>query len=137
MLSAGYSGTPLVKKLGIKSTFKCLLINEPKNYFELLMSIPDKVEFYDDYESKPFDFVHLFVTDHDDLKEMVDSIRTLIVSNGMLWISWPKGSSKIPKSTNETFIRRIVLQTDMVDIKVCAVDKDWSGLKFVIRKESR
>lgn len=137
MPTTGYSGTPLVKKLGIKADFKCLLINGPKHYFELLMDIPERVKFYENEASQPFDFVHMFITDHSELKKNIERIRTIIVSNGMLWVSWPKGSSKIPKSTNETYIRAIILQTDMVDIKVCAVDKDWSGLKFVIRKENR
>ncbi len=137
MATAGYSKTPLVKKLGIKPNFNCWLISEPKQYFDLLMDIPQGAVFNSDDTKKPFDFVHLFITDHDELKEIVENIRHKLVTNGMLWISWPKGKSKIPKSTNETFIRNIVLETDLVDVKVCAVDEDWSGLKFVIRKEKR
>lgn len=137
MATVGYSGTPLVKKLGIKSKFNCWLINEPKHYHKLLMDLPEGVVFNEDKKNQPFDFVHLFITDHTNLKEKAEEIKNTLVSNGMLWVSWPKGKSKIPKTTNETFIRNIILETDLVDIKVCAVDEDWSGLKFVIRKEKR
>ena len=137
MTRTGYSGTPMVKKLGIKPAFNCWLINEPKHYFQMVMDIPLDVKFHKEVKQQTFGFVHLFNTDHNDLKETVEKIQETLVLNGMYWESWLKGKSKIPKSTNETFIRNIILETEMVDVKLCTVDEDWSGLKFVTRKERR
>jgi len=135
MSSAGYSGTPLIKKLGIKVGFKCKFVNQPTHYFDLLGELPEGV----DWQSTdvPFDFIHLFITEDVKLVNTINKLRTELTEQGMIWISWPKGLSKIPTNTNGNRIREAGLKTELVDVKVCAVDEDWSGLKFVIRKENR
>lgn len=127
---AGYSSTPLIKKLGIKDGFRCLFINQPSNYFELLGTIIET-------ESPPFDFIHIFETDREKLSILIEKYKAKIMLNGIIWISWPKKSSKVPTTITEQDIRDICLPMGLVDVKVCAVDDIWSGLKLVWRKELR
>jgi len=133
---SGYSGTPLIKKLGIKPGFSILALNAPKNYYDLLGPLPADVQIADSDETD-IDFIHDFETLLLSLKEILPSLRRRLKRNGMLWLSWPKGTSNIPTDLNRDIIRELVLQTDLVDVKVCAVDENWSGLKFVIRKYLR
>lgn len=134
MSSAGYSGTPLIKKLGIKPGFRCKFVNQPVHYFKLLGELPVDLLIND---GSRFDFVHVFITDDHQLPQFIADTRDQLEENGMIWVSWPKGKSKIPSNTNENRIREIALKTVFVDVKVCAVDDNWSGLKLVIRKEHR
>jgi hypothetical protein len=133
---AGYSGTPLEKKLGIKNKFKIKLVNEPENYFDLFQDLPDDIRIIKDKKTKK-DLIHYFATGAVQLNKDISSLRTEIEPNGMIWISWPKKSSKVETDLDENSIREIALKNDLVDVKVCAVDKIWSGLKLVIRLKDR
>ncbi|MEP4533402.1 MAG: DUF3052 domain-containing protein [Cyclobacteriaceae bacterium] len=136
MSTAGYSGTPLVKKLGIKPNFKCLILHEPQHYIDLLFEIPENTEFTDEANGT-FDFIHAFYRKVDNLKTEWPQLKKSLKKDGSLWVSWPKGSSKIETDMNANDVRRIGLQGGLVDVKVCAFDNDWSGLKFMFRKTDR
>jgi hypothetical protein len=128
---AGYSGTPLLKKLGIKEANKVKLINAPKNYMELLKDdihkqLVDKIQ--------EADFVHLFVISKTEIKKEFTKIIHQAKDGLAIWISWHKKSSGIATDVTEDVIREIVLPTGWVDVKVCAVSDIWSGLKIVKRK---
>ena len=133
---AGYSGTSLVKKLGLKENFRTRIIHAPANYFELLSDLPDGIKIMKT-KGKELDFVHLFSKEAKELNQLIPELRKELVSNGMIWVSWPKKSSKIPTDVTEDVIRAIAFQNGLVDIKVCAVDEIWSGLKLVIRVKNR
>lgn len=136
MKAAGYSGTPLVKKLGFKPRFKVKLVNEPDYYNELLDGLPEDVEFLTNAKS-PKDLIHLFVHKKADIIKLLYSLKKELKQNGMIWVSWPKKSSGINTDVTEDDIRNIAIQNDLVDIKVCAIDETWSGLKLVIPLKSR
>lgn len=133
-MPAGYSGTPLVKKLGIKEGFKVRFINKPKNYMQLLEELPPGVM---QTKTGKADFVHLFTKSRKELTSELNKNIKLIEQEGMIWVSWPKKASKIETDITEDVIREIALPMGLVDVKVCAVDDTWSGLKLVIRKELR
>lgn len=133
---AGYSKTPLLKKLGIKENFKIRLLHSPSNYFDLLEELPSGVVLLED-NSELADFIHLFAKDVATLENHFHQIKEDIVKNGMIWISWYKKASKMPTDLTENIIRNTALAAGLVDVKVCAVDEKWSGLKIVIRKENR
>lgn len=136
MKSAGYSGTPLAKKLGIKDGFKIRIVNHPKNYFDLFIDFPKNVEVLSDKNIKK-NFIHYFTKSAKELSVDVAGLREEIVAEGMIWISWPKKASKVATDINEDVIRNIALANSLVDIKVCAVDEVWSALKLVIPVEKR
>jgi hypothetical protein len=136
-MPAGYSGTPLVKKLGIKSGFKILLVHPPDHYFDLLEELPVDLTFTENPGEGPFDFIHLFATEVDQLHKEIPALRSNLNKKGMLWISWPKGGSSIQTDLNGNVVRAEGLRSGLVDVKVCAVDEDWSGLKFVYRLSDR
>lgn len=136
-MPAGYSKTPLSKKLGIKSGYQMLLFNTPKNYYKLLVDLPEDVNELKGIKSKSADFIHLFFQFNSDLESKVPKYKEALKMNGMLWISWPKGSSKIETDLNRDLIRNYVLSQGLVDTKVAAFDEDWSGLKFVYRLKDR
>ncbi|MFN7117316.1 MAG: DUF3052 domain-containing protein [Saprospiraceae bacterium] len=133
---SGYSATPLLKKLGIKTNFKLYFINEPTYYIDLLGALPPEVNIVQDI-SEPVDFIHLFVETVAELEAQLPTLKVGIVKNGMIWVSWYKKSAKIPTDVNEDIIRETALALGLVDVKVCAVDEQWSGLKLVWRKENR
>ena len=134
MPTAGYSGTPLAKKLGIKEGFKIALINQPGYYFSLFTDFPVNVKVI----NKPWvDFIHYFATEGENLVRDISQLKSRIQPNGMIWISWPKKSSKVATDITEDVIRIIALKNGLVDIKVCAVDETWSGLKLVIPLKDR
>ena len=134
---AGYSGTPLWKKLGYKTGTSAYVDNGPKNYRSLL-GLPADVHVKWLTRPEPdVEFVHLFATSASELKAKLKSLRTKIVPDGVIWVSWPKKSSGVKADITEDTIRDIALPMGVVDIKVCAVDEVWSGLKLVIRKERR
>lgn len=132
----GYSGTPLVKKLGIKANCKVYVLNAPKNYLALLGELPENVEFLDSLNEKA-DVIHIFATHTAELENTLFKFKDKIVANGAIWVSWYKKAAKIPTDITEDIIRDTALPLGLVDIKVCAVDEKWSGLKLVIRRENR
>jgi len=136
-MSAGYSKTPLVKKLGIKNNFTIKLYNQPANYLNLLPGLPENVVFNSATNATNLDFIHYFALDIDALKMDLPVLQESIKQDGMIWISWDKTKSKNKAAVNENIIRSEALKLKLVDIKVCAVDETWSGLKLVIRKELR
>ena len=137
-LPAGYSGTPLAKKLGIKNGASVLSIEPPDNYFELLAPLPENVDIaINTGSSKTFDLIHLFTNSRDELFSKLAATVRLIEQNGSIWISWYKKAAKLPTEITEDTIREAAFPLGLVDVKVCAVDEKWSGLKLVIRKENR
>ena len=136
MATAGYSQSPLAKKLGIKSGFKIRLINQPDNYFSLFTDMPDDVELLTTKKIKK-NLVHYFTKKAKDLQKDMLQLKTEIEPNGIIWISWPKKASKVPTDITEDLIRSLALGNGLVDIKVCAVDDIWSALKLVIPVKDR
>lgn len=130
---AGYSGTPLPKKLGIKENFRTLLVAMPDTVRKELKSSLDACK----EEKSALDFAMLFVTRQSELKEQFPKLAKQLAPTGMLWISWPKKTSGVASDLDENLIRNIGLEAGLVDVKVCAVDEIWSGLKFVIRVKDR
>ena len=133
---AGYSGTPLPQKLGTKPGLMVVTINPPANYRRLLGQIPDSVTFSERLKSGS-SFVHLFTSRRSEMQKKMSILRDKISDNGAIWVSWPKKSSGISTDVTEDVIREIALPLGFVDIKVCAVDETWSGLKLMIRRENR
>ena len=133
---AGYSGTPLVKKLGIRPNEKIVALNAPDYYAELLEGLPEGATITERTAPNAA-FVHLFVTERADLAAMLSTLRTKLDDSGMVWVSWPKKSAKVPTDVTEDTIREVALPLGFVDVKVCAVDEKWSGLKLMIRRENR
>jgi hypothetical protein len=135
-VTAGYSGKPLVAKLGIKPNMRIALLHTPDDYFSLLGEMPPGVSVDNALES-PCDFIHFFTTQRGDLLEHFERLKIALRDDGMLWVSWPKGASKKPTDLNENIIREIGLLNGLVDVKVAAIDETWSGLKFVRRLKDR
>jgi len=133
---AGYSGTPLAKKLGIKPGLRMHVVDGPDNYPQLLDPLPADVAFVPTLRGK-VDLIHVFVTAADDLAAKLAAYRQRIVENGVIWVSWPKKAAKVPTDVTEDVVRVLALPLGLVDVKVCAVDETWSGLKLVIRVENR
>ncbi len=133
---AGYSGTPLAKKLGIKDGFYVLTVNAPGDYGRLIAPLPDGVTLSE--KPRPgVDLVHLFTNSRDELFSKLSECRHLIRQDGSIWVSWYKKAAKLPSEITEDTIREAAFPIGLVDIKVCAVDEKWSGLKLVIRRENR
>jgi hypothetical protein len=135
-MTAGYSGTPLAKKLGIKPGFRIFLENAPDTYQQLLEPLPEDVEFLDSIAAD-LDMIHLFTDKAKELAAKLKRYWKKIKPNGSIWISWPKKASKVPTDITEDTVRELALPLGLVDVKVCAVDEIWSGLKLVIRVENR
>jgi hypothetical protein len=133
---AGYSGTPLLKKLGVKPGFRLFVLQPPLHYFEWLAPLPGDLEILET-PRKPLDFIHLFVKGKKEFEKALSSNKKFLKKDGMLWVSWPKKSSKVETDLDENVIRDFGLAQGLVDIKVCAVDETWSGLKFVIPVKDR
>lgn len=135
-MTPGYSGTPLAKKLGIKEGAVVVAIDAPPDYRALLEPLPEKVTL----TAKPqpdADILHLFTNTRDGLFSGLAKYRELIKQNGMIWVSWYKKAAKLPTEITEDKVREAAFPLGLVDVKVCAVDEKWSGLKLVIRKENR
>lgn len=132
----GYSGTPLVQKLGIRPNDRVTALNAPANYTALLRGLPADVVITDEVPAKA-KFIHLFVMTRADLQARLQRLREPLDDTGMLWVSWPKKSAKVPTDVTEDVIRAVALPLGYVDVKVCAVDETWSGLKLMIRRENR
>jgi hypothetical protein len=132
---AGYSGTPLIKKLGIKDDFNVAIVNAPEGYADALQLLPAAI--VSSRSKKPLDFVQLFVKSRRELENKFPQYSAKLTPSAMFWISWPKKSSGVATDLTEDVIRAIGLANGMVDVKVCAVDDIWSGLKFVFRLQDR
>ena len=142
MSQAGYSGTPLAQKLGLKDGQRVLFIDLPDDLAELAASR----QFTESRQiaaeqfgtaAPGYDFVHLFTTARSVLEALALPLMNLIARDGMIWVSWPKKAARVATDITEDVIRAVVLPLGLVDVKVCAVDQTWSGLKLVIRKELR
>lgn len=135
-MTSGYSGTPLAKKLGYGPGMRAWFRDMPESVRgEIEAQVPGL-----DVQGAPsagLEAAHIFVTRRADLEREVAALRPLLVPAGMLWVSWPKKASKVETDVTEDVIREVILPTGLVDVKVCAVDAIWSGLKLVIRKELR
>lgn len=135
-MTAGHSGTPLVRKLGLKPGMTCTVVDPPSGYHELLQDPPEGLTWVDS-GGDGLDFVHLFTREADGLRERLAGLRERIARQGMIWVSWPRKGKGTPSSIDENRVRDEGLAAGMVDVKVCAVDDTWSGLKFVIRTADR
>jgi len=133
---AGYSGTPLAKKLGIKEGSRIALVNAPKNFQSELGELPDNVQFIK-RPTKSLDIILLFVLTERALTRDFAKLAATLVSNGMIWIAWPKKTSGVATDLYEQRVRQIGLDAGLVDVKICAIDDTWSGLKFVYRLKDR
>lgn len=136
MPSAGYSGTPLVRKLGIRSGHRMTVVHAPDGYWELLEGLPEDVERLSS-RARNLDLVHLFTRQARELRRSLPRLLEAIARDGAIWVSWPKKASNLATDVTENVVREVALPLGLVDVKVCAVDAVWSGLKLVIRKELR
>jgi hypothetical protein len=136
MSTTGYSGTPLLKKLGIKPEMKILLLNQPDDYYSLLeTNISDQLC----KKNETPDFIHLFVKTEKEFVSEMKKLKPVYKKNSsiIIWVSWYKKAAKIPTDVTEDIIRNYALQNDLVDVKVCAVSDVWSGLKLVVPVSKR
>jgi hypothetical protein len=135
-MMAGYSGRPLPQKLGIKSGLRVVTINAPTHYRRLLGTTRESVTFSD--RLKPdSSFVHVFINKRSELEKRLAVLREKIADTGTVWVSWPKRSSGVPTDVTEDVVRVVALPLGFVDVKVCAIDETWSGLKLMVRRENR
>jgi len=133
---AGYLETPLPQKLGIKPGLTVVIINAPTNYRRLLGKIPEGVTFSD--RLKPdSSFIHVFTRKRSELANRLPVLRARIADIGTVWVSWPKRSAGVPTDVTEDVVRAVALPLGFVDVKVCAIDETWSGLKLMVRRENR
>lgn len=135
-MAAGYSGTPLARKLGITAGCRVHASGAPSNYGELLAPLPAGVSFATRV-SASLDLVHAFHTRRAALATALARYRRLLAPGAVLWVSWPKKSSGVASEISEDTVRELALPLGWVDVKVCAVDDTWSALKLVVRKELR
>ena len=132
----GYSGTPLAKKLGLRPGSDVVAIGAPPHYRDLLAPLPPDVRFGTRVSART-QLVHVFCDRRARLASMLARLRRVLAPDATVWVSWPKRASGIPTDITEDVIREVALPMGWVDIKVCAVDATWSGLKLVVRKELR
>ncbi len=135
-MSSGYSGTPLQKKLGIKPLCRLYIFHPPDDYAATLGALPEDCQVYPDL-AESLDFIQGFFTEAAVLHQHLSNFKAALKPNGMLWICWPKKTAKIPSDLSRDIIREIGLAAGLVDVKVCAIDERWSGLKFVYRLKDR
>ena len=133
-MPAGYSGTPLAKKLSLKPRQRAWFDGMPDS---VRAEIGDVGLELLDHPAPPVDAAHVFVTERAALWARIAQLRPMLAADGFLWVSWPKRASKVPTDITEDVIREVALPTGLVDVKVCAVDAVWSGLKLMIRRELR
>ena len=136
MMTEGYSGKPLAQKLGIKPGERIVSIDAPDHYEQLLHPLPEGAALVDELPSTA-SFLHLFATQRADLVDQLRRLKPCLARGGMIWISWPKKSAKVETDLNGNLVREEGLAAGLVDVKVCAVDATWSGLKFVYRRRDR
>ena len=135
-MTAGYSGTPLAKKLGLKDGMRVWWDGMPESVRQEIAMEGLQFELIDAPRA-PIDAAHTFVTERANLEAKLHQLMSLLGASGMIWVSWPKKASKVPTDITEDVIRDVCLPMGLVDVKVCAVDEVWSGLKLVIRKSNR
>jgi hypothetical protein len=135
-MSTGYSGTPLAKKLGLKAGMRAWFHDMPDSVRAEIATAGIALT-EEAAPSAGLDAAHIFTTERAELERHLPALRGLIQSAGQIWVSWPKKASKVPTDITEDTIREVALPIGLVDIKVCAVDQTWSGLKLVIRRELR
>jgi hypothetical protein len=133
---AGYSGTPLATKLGIKDGHRVGLLNPPDGFAALLDPLPPGVELVAGVRSRR-DVVVAFVRQRSEIESKLTAMTRAIFPDGAIWIAWPKRASKVPTDVTEDVVRAVALPTGLVDNKVCAIDDVWSGLRLVVRRENR
>ncbi len=134
---AGYSDTPLCKKLGVKEGFRVGLVNAPKGFRQELGSLPSGVNISVASLRQPLDLILFFADSQKVLKREFSNLARKLTDNGMLWIAWPKKASGVATDLSDNSVRQIGLDAGLVDVKVCAVNDIWSGLKFVYRLKDR
>jgi hypothetical protein len=135
---AGYSGTPLAKKLGIKEASRVLLIAAPKGFENTLTELPDAVQITNSARAKgPYDVIVAFFASERELTSGLPKLHEKLADTGGLWCAWPKKSSGLHTDVGETQVRAAGLGLGLVDNKVCAIDETWSGLRFVVRVKDR
>lgn len=133
---AGYSKTPTWKKLGIREGMRVIHLHAPENYPRILGELPQGA-ILEDKLRKNVSLIHYFTKEKSGLSRDFPKLKKALLPDGALWISWPKGASKVPTDLNENIVREIGLGSGLVDVKVAAVDEIWSGLKFVFRLKDR
>lgn len=133
---AGYSGTPLVRKIGIKPGHRVHLHDHPATFLRDLGALPETVSIQDRLTSGT-DVMVCFVETQAELKKQFPRLAAKLASDGMIWVAWPKKASGRPTDLSEEVVRNNGLKAGLVDVKVCAIDEVWSGLKFVIRLKDR
>ncbi len=133
---AGYSNTPLAKKLGIEERFRVAFVDAPDGFARTLDGMPDSVDIVREPRT-PMDLVVLFVRSTKELRGAFARHAKRLAPAGMLWVGWPKKSSGVMTDLDENVVRAIGLAAGLVDVKVCAIDETWSGLKFVTRLKDR
>ncbi len=133
---SGYSGTPLAKKLGIRAGARLFLHRAPDNYPQLLAPLPAGVQTVTRID-RDTDLIHVFTDRRSDLGNALQRARRSMRPDATIWVSWPKKASGVPTDITEDVVRELALPMGLVDIKVCAVDETWSGLKLVVRKSAR
>lgn len=133
---AGYSQTPLLKKLGIKTGYKVWFLHAPDHYASLLGPLPEGVDLATE-AGQTCNFIHFFTYTQADLIATFPALKTALAKEGMIWVSWPKKAAKLPGDLDENVVREIGLEAGLVDVKVAAIDEVWSGLKFVYRLKDR
>lgn len=133
---AGYSGTPLIKKLGIKEEFSIALVGAPKGFLKELGILPKNVK-VTTATTTPLDLILLFVRSKSDLEKRFSLLAANLSANGMFWVAWPKKSSGVVTDLSFDVVQRVGLAAGLVDVKICAVNEIWSGLKFVYRLKDR
>ena len=136
MATAGYSGTPLAKKLGVKTGSTWAVLNEPSGFRDWLAPLPDGVSFRKSIGRSP-DAVVLFSKRRGPLQRRVEEAAAAVFPDGFIWVGWPKKSSEVPTDITEDVVREIAFPLGLVDTKVCAISDVWSGLRIVWRKELR
>ena len=134
---AGYSGTPLVTKLGIKEGFRVGLVNAPVGFKKELGPLPENVKVLVSGLTNPLDLIVYFVKNKLELEAKFPLLAEKLTASGMLWVAWPKKSSKVPTDLSFGNVQRTGLDAGLVDVKICAVNDIWSGLKFVYRVKDR
>jgi hypothetical protein len=134
--AAGYSGTPLVRKLGIKPGARVAILGAPQGFDATLGTLPEGVAVTRRLGAGQ-DVVIFFTTERAALADRLGALRAAIAPDGMVWVAWPKKAAGVPTDVTEDVVRDVVLPAGLVDVKVCAIDATWSGLKIVIRKELR
>ncbi len=135
-MSAGYSRKPLAQKLGIKDGYSLAFLNAPDGYSSLLGRLPDGATVARG-PRRQLDFIQLFATERASLERKLPGLKERLKQDGIIWVSWPKASSKMQTDLSDVVVRNVGLKNGLVDVKVCAVDESWSALKFVRRSKDR